>query len=577
LRDVSVQSDRFFGLLAGMGERVGRAGQCGYNQGVTMSLFPDIFKLPLRLFGLKDIPAVPVDLAGVVETLIKLDVRAKETQQAIQGLTGTYTIGETTALAYRFLFGDQAADEAVADARERLRGVLSANPLAAGKTFTDKVPEEGDDLFGLARAPAQRMGELTALSLDRPEQFSISWTCLPDVVSVGKPFLSRFAGSLSDAERATADFWPTIADFGLPFNLILPKKLGQTDEAELQELFGDALDSVARQKLAAGRIYGIDLRIFAELDPHEVDGFVRFTPSTYTLLLQNDAKELRPVAVRVTGKNGNGAQVFTRPGATDSAWLYALQAAKTSVTVYGIWLGHVYHWHIVTAPMQMTLINCLPKDHPISQLLRPQSNYLITFDDVLLVLWREIAPPTSVSSSFEFLKLMNAFAKDRQFLDDDPRNTLRNLGIDQADFTDPNVDGGKPWNRYPLVRRLLDIWDACNTYVGVFVDKTYQSDQAVADDRELQEWSKKSSDEDGGNVRGLPAVNTRNRLASVLTSLVFRIVAHGTSRLFRGANPALSFVANFPPCLQNATIPEPSSQFDTKTPSHTCRRQAPSD
>jgi hypothetical protein len=333
----------------------------------------------------------------------------------------------------------------------------------------------------------------------------------------------------------------------------------------LQELFGDALDSVARQKLAAGRIYGIDLRIFAELDPHEVDGFVRFTPSTYTLLLQNDAKELRPVAVRVTGKNGNGAQVFTRPGATDSAWLYALQAAKTSVTVYGIWLGHVYHWHIVTAPMQMTLINCLPKDHPISQLLRPQSNYLITFDDVLLVLWREIAPPTSVSSSFEFLKLMNAFAKDRQFLDDDPRNTLRNLGIDQADFTDPNVDGGKPWNRYPLVRRLLDIWDACNTYVGVFVDKTYQSDQAVADDRELQEWSKKSSDEDGGNVRGLPAVNTRNRLASVLTSLVFRIVAHGTSRLFRGANPALSFVANFPPCLQNATIPEPSSQFDTKT------------
>jgi hypothetical protein len=198
-----------------MGERVGRAGQCGYNQGVTMSLFPDIFKLPLRLLGLKDIPAVPVDLAGVVETLIKLDVRAKETQQAIQGLTGTYTIGETTALAYRFLFGDQAADEAVADARERLRGVLSANPLAAGKTFTDKVLEEGDDLFGLARAPAQRMGELTALSLDRPEQFSISWTCLPDVVSVGKPFLSRFAGSLSDAERATADFWPTIADFGL--------------------------------------------------------------------------------------------------------------------------------------------------------------------------------------------------------------------------------------------------------------------------------------------------------------------------------------------------------------------------
>ena len=39
---------------------------------------------------------------------------------------------------------------------------------------------------------------------------------------------------------------------------------------------------------------------------------------------------------------------------------------------------------------------------------------------------------------------------------------------------------------------------------------------------------------------------------------------HGTSRLYRSANPVLTFVANFPPCLQDATIPEPTDSFDTR-------------
>ena len=60
--------------------------------------------------------------------------------------------------------------------------------------------------------------------------------------------------------------------------------------------------------------------------------------------------------------------MFVEGEATDSAWLYALQAAKTSVTVYGIWLGHVYHWHIVTAAMQMTMYNTTDKSHPIHEL-----------------------------------------------------------------------------------------------------------------------------------------------------------------------------------------------------------------
>ena len=89
----------------------------------------------------------------------------------------------------------------------------------------------------------------------------------------------------------------------------------------------------------------------------------RFTPSTITLLKQDPDKTITPVAIRVAGYEDADTTVYTREDATDSAWLYALQAAKTSVTVYRIWLGHVYHWHIVTAAMQATMYNTLPTEH----------------------------------------------------------------------------------------------------------------------------------------------------------------------------------------------------------------------
>lgn len=50
-----------------------------------------LFKLPLRLFGLKTSPAVPFDIAGTADTLLRLDIRGHETQQALQGLTNEYT------------------------------------------------------------------------------------------------------------------------------------------------------------------------------------------------------------------------------------------------------------------------------------------------------------------------------------------------------------------------------------------------------------------------------------------------------------------------------------------------------
>src|SRR5262249_13812067 len=100
------------------------------------------FKLPLSELGLKYIPAVPVDIGGMIDTLVKLGIRAKQREQALQGLTKTFTIGGSTARAYAFLFGGEAADAKPAAARERLRGFLSGNELEVLSRLPGQLKEQ---------------------------------------------------------------------------------------------------------------------------------------------------------------------------------------------------------------------------------------------------------------------------------------------------------------------------------------------------------------------------------------------------------------------------------------------------
>lgn len=504
-----------------------------------MRFFSNIGHLPLWILGLRDIPAVPYRFKGLLDTALRLFRRAKETQPARDGLTNRYTIGGVEASASEFLYGVAPGSA----------------PRMAGKV----VSIVSGDKRTLPRARAAR-SNLQKLSLDRPEQFAMSWTNFADVYKDSEPRLEEYAATLTDAAKATEAFWSTIAENGMAYNLLMLKKVRQTDLDDLRARFGRAWSDDWDALADRGLLFFIDLTIFASLPIAMVKGFPRFTPATITLLVQDpESKTLQPVAVRVAAKDDAGAQHFVKDRATSSAWLYALQAAKTSVTVYGIWLGHVYHWHVVTAAMQMTMFNTLNADHGIYKLIAPQSNFLIQFDEVLFLLWGRIAPPTSVDGATGFLRLVNTFAKGRTYFDDDPTTTLRRNGINEADFTRQEA-----WDAFPTAGRLLDLWHATDVYVRVVVENTYANDALVREDRQIQAWMHAAADPDKGNIRGLPQVDTREKLARVLTSLVYRITVHGSSRLRPSAYPAQAFVANFPPCLQIEAIPSPDADLSTE-------------
>jgi hypothetical protein len=226
--------------------------------------------------------------------------------------------------------------------------------------------------------------------------------------------------------------------------------------------------------------------------------------------------------------------------------------------VWGIWIGHVYHWHIVTAAMVMTMFQTLPSSHIIRQLFGRQADYLIGFDQFLLLEWG-ISPPTSLGTSRQFLQMLDTFATGRKFFADDPKTTLERLALHKEHFS-KDAD----WDQYPVVRYLLNVWAATERYVGAVIEANFASDEGVRSDAALQAWIAASGDPMQGNVAGLPPMDTKAALKDVMTSLIFRITAHGASRLNQAANPYFTFVANFPPCLQRTDIPRPDTVLDER-------------
>jgi hypothetical protein len=476
-------------------------------------------RLPLWLIGVwnaPNLPVVPIHLSELPGTVLKLGLRRSQMGQAANALTSVWTIGKYTEPAYTFM--------------------------------------------GMGTPDAK----YTGLALEKPEQYAMSWTTLGgSYETASRDWLPQFAAALTDPAEATRQFWPTIARYGLPFNLIFLQYVGPDDQSHKEKL-GAAWSPQMEEAHQAGDLYVIDMTFFTQFPASAISGQPpRFTPGTETYLVRDPVtRTIAPVGVSVSDSNGNKV-VY---GETDPAWLYALAAAKVSMTVWGIWIGHVYQWHIVTAAMQMTMFQLLPADHPVRQVFGRQSEYLIAFDQFLLLDWT-ISPPTSVTSNAQFITLLDAFAKGRNFFDDDPDMTIKRLGLRMEDFTTESDLAGNAWNEYPALRYLLMLFEATGRYVGRVVDAIYPDDAHVAGDAALQSWITQSGSPGGGNVRGLPPMTTRAALKRVLTSLIYRVTAHGSSRINQAINPGMTYLGNYPPCLQNTTIPPRDTPFAFKATS----------
>ncbi|MGH3025053.1 MAG: hypothetical protein ACRDLR_01220, partial [Gaiellaceae bacterium] len=148
---------------------------------------PKLGKLPLRELGYYNCPAIPFwadangepDPTHVADTEKHLKERGGEAAPAYAGLSTTYTIGGNKNItAYEFLYGS--------------------------KLGTEPNPDS----------------PLCHLPLDEAHQFTLPWTNYEDVYTESLDLRNAFSDTLKNSHRdlATHSFWPTISQFGIPYN-----------------------------------------------------------------------------------------------------------------------------------------------------------------------------------------------------------------------------------------------------------------------------------------------------------------------------------------------------------------------
>ena len=413
-----------------------------------------------------NLPAVPVDEAGVPDTLARLANRQQQELQAKQGLTQKLTIGGETRRAYAFLF--ESPTPAVEERREpRARDVAAREPPGERRRRSHERIGRQD------LTPVDPTAE--PLSLEHPEQFSISWTNFPGVYEVGscRPW-PAWASSLTDADAATNQFWPMIAEHGFGYNLIIPERVTQASGPEpCDPSSASAWDSRVRSALERpANLYVIDMSRFESLQPQTVNGAPRFTPATITLLIRNPRtrQTLRPVAIIVSGNQGSGRTGCSRGRRpANGAWLYALQAAKASVTrLRRLARARLSLAHRHRGDADDDVQHAAGRPIPIYQLLAPQSKFAIPFDDVAAGRsGRRSRPRPRSPPPEQFLGLCNDYAAGRSYFDDDPHTTLSDqLGLREGQFSvdmkhmGPLIrSSGACWTMWDLVqpvrRRIL--------------------------------------------------------------------------------------------------------------------------
>ena len=303
-----------------------------------------VAKMPIQQWGFTKCPAVPFwadfvgdpDLEQIENTVALLKQRADQGHPAYCGLDTNYTIGGKNLPAYTYLYG---------------------------QPIPPNCPKSGGAVDPSA----------TLLPLANPTQYQMAWTTYQDVWKDSQDLVTPFAATLTDKTKAEKLFFPTIAHFGLPLNLLVVEKVPTESLGELAERFGDDfVDDEIRSLAADGLLWKIDMTILESVGAVQAfDGSTRFAPATFTLLKQDaKSKNLVPFQIQVW-TNGVSPQTYTN---TDNAWLWAIQAAKVSVTVWGIWRADVYHWHLVTAAMQMGMHNELPANHRLAPFVKHQAH-----------------------------------------------------------------------------------------------------------------------------------------------------------------------------------------------------------
>lgn len=340
----------------------------------------------------------------------------------------------------------------------------------------------------------------------------------------------------------------------------LPGWFGVTDD-HFQSVMGSH-DSLARAA-AEGRLYLADGKDVAGLPTatwasgelgFERPKWIYPTLSLYAWKPGDDVRpgQFVPVAIQCE-QAGQNRHVWTPDDGV--RWKMARTAVQCADGNTQELKYHLGRTHMV---MEAAIVSCrrtMSPNHPVRILLEPHFDFTLPINDFASK--NLIAPGGQVDQLFG-----STLAGDLEILARGLRTLeFRHITPDR-DAAARAVDDTAGLPDYPWRDDASLVYPAVHRWVTGYMDLYYESDDAVAEDCELQNFVALFSDGKGGAIQGVDPVQSREAAAWFVGALVWT-ASSGHSALNYSQFPMLGYVPNVPGALYAAapTIDTPNEQM----------------
>lgn len=309
----------------------------------------------------------------------------------------------------------------------------------------------------------------------------------------------------------------------------LPDKFPVT-ETQYKAVMGDQ-DSLAKAG-PAGRLYLADYDVLEGVKTGKVADAQKYlwAPLALFAVPAGDSGVRSLVLVAIQCSQKPDGPIFTPPPpGTPQAKKWSWLMAKTIVQIadgnYHELISHLGRTHLLIEAFILATYQQLAPNHPINVLLMPHFEGTLFINELAL---RGLINPGGTVDKVLGGTLEESLRISAQGVKGYPFSF--NQSMIPKTFASRGVDNPEQLPDYPYRDDALLVWDAIHQWVSAYVQVYYDSDQAVCQDTELQNWladlldPKKGGLSDVGESspdQAIPGIYTLGYLIDAVTLLIF--------------------------------------------------------
>ncbi|CAO3686889.1 unnamed protein product [Umbelopsis vinacea] len=278
-----------------------------------------------------------------------------------------------------------------------------------------------------------------------------------------------------------------------------------------------------------------------------------FGCAAVSLFQLHENGKLHPLAIVIDfkGSMDNSVVIFnnrltpdvsTTSEATDWPWRYAKMCAQVSDWTRHELTVHLVNAHFVEEVAIVAVQRAFPNNHIVYRLLEPHWSKTLSLN-------------ASARSALvpEVIARVVGYTEDQlyNYINDaytrfDWQNLYVPRDLERRGFP-PGELNAQRFQNYAYGKNVSDMWNAIRTFVSSVIISEL-TDQQVATDQYIQDWSNGMRRRDGGNMQSFPVITNMGELINAVVMCI-HIAAPQHTAVNYLQQYYQSFVINKPPCL----------------------------